>query len=267
MYNQTGLDFISGFEILLGSYSISKGDANLIFIDNCGEKQLLEVPSLVLSYASETHIRLKRMEDIKLEEPYNKCINSFDVKNAEIGSLIQRTESMNSIYNKDKCYFLCFLRSMSMEYNCSFPDIYELANHTSCTIRLNKTHTNYKQALFNYEHNCSTECPTSCESSYCKVTQYQVLDIVRFVEYIDYGPQDNDGLGKYFPNTLRLFIYYESLAVMQQTQYPKTKVEDLFSKIGGTLGLFIGFRLLSFVDILEFILKFFYAGTRKVAPK
>jgi hypothetical protein len=48
---------------------------------------------------------------------------------------------------------------------------------------------------------------------------------------------------------LKLRVYYQSLKYTSITQIPKTKVFDLISNLGGTLGLFIG---VSFVTLFEF---------------
>lgn len=38
------------------------------------------------------------------------------------------------------------------------------------------------------------------------------------------------------------------------TQIPKMNVYDLVGSVGGTLGVFIGFQILSLLEILEFLL-------------
>lgn len=64
-----------------------------------------------------------------------------------------------------------------------------------------------------------------------------------------------------------MFIYYKDLKYSKVTQIPKTQFPDLVAQIGGTLGLFIGFRLLSFIDILQFFLEAFIIVCERVKTK
>jgi hypothetical protein len=55
-------------------------------------------------------------------------------------------------------------------------------------------------------------------------------------------------LTDFFPN-------FKDLRYTRISQKPKTTWADLVSKIGGLLGLFVGVRLLSLMDICQFILE------------
>ena len=50
-----------------------------------------------------------------------------------------------------------------------------------------------------------------------------------------------------------LYVFYDSLYYTKIEDVAKTKMVDLISKIGGTLGLFIGFNLMNIGELLEFI--------------
>ena len=52
---------------------------------------------------------------------------------------------------------------------------------------------------------------------------------------------------------LELTIYYSSLDVTHIKQNPKYRVEDIFSNVGGLLGLFMGISVVSLLQLLEFI--------------
>jgi hypothetical protein len=67
--------------------------------------------------------------------------------------------------------------------------------------------------------------------------------------------------------TFRLFVYYKELKYSKVTQIPKTQFPDLVAQMGGTLGLFIGFRILSFIEIFQFIVEMFIILSEKVKPK
>ena len=65
-------------------------------------------------------------------------------------------------------------------------------------------------------------------------------------------------------NTLKLFVYYKNLKYSEIKQIPKTQFSDLVSQIGGTLGLFIGFKLLSCIEILQFLLEIVFIFFKKL---
>lgn len=68
----------------------------------------------------------------------------------------------------------------------------------------------------------------------------------------------------HYPGTeFKLYIYYSTLRYTEIRQIPKYTFTDLVSSIGGTLGLFMGLRMLNVADILEFGLEMmFLAGTK-----
>lgn len=49
-----------------------------------------------------------------------------------------------------------------------------------------------------------------------------------------------------------LDFFFDVLNNMEITQYPKMDVSELLSNVGGTLGLFLGISLLTFIEIFEF---------------
>jgi hypothetical protein len=53
---------------------------------------------------------------------------------------------------------------------------------------------------------------------------------------------------------LKVKIFYDELKTTTITQDAKTSLSDFISFIGGTLGLFLGFSFLSFIELFEVIL-------------
>ncbi len=58
-------------------------------------------------------------------------------------------------------------------------------------------------------------------------------------------------------NITKLLLYIEELKFAEINEYPKITEADVVSNIGGTLGLFLGLSLLSFVEIFEIIILLF----------
>jgi hypothetical protein len=55
-------------------------------------------------------------------------------------------------------------------------------------------------------------------------------------------------------SVLEVNIFYDDLKTTTITQDAKTSLSDFISSIGGTLGLFLGFSFLSFIELFEVIL-------------
>lgn len=118
--------------------------------------------------------------------------------------------------------------------NCSFPGLYTISAKPNCSDILD-----VKSLMDNFTNKAgSVECPHECDSTYYNLAVNNVYD------------KYNEGT-----NMFKIYVYYKQLRYRNITQVPKTAVTDLVSAIGGTLGLFVGLRLLSFVEIIEFILE------------
>ena len=61
----------------------------------------------------------------------------------------------------------------------------------------------------------------------------------------------------------RVVIFYDELKETRIEQNAKTKLPDLVSNIGGTLGLYIGLSFLSLVEIFEILLKILIISFQK----
>jgi len=222
-----------------------------IYINNVSEKEIFDNPSLQLGFATSAYIRLEKRVENKLGKPYSDCFMISDLIYWKSFELIRRTIEFNSIYKKNKCYFLCFVKFMSQKFNCSFSGLYQnelfTRNCTDLNIDLDE-----EENKFDYEPKCSLYCPIECNSEIFSYYTNYVMDL-------DHGHLDQNS-----SKFLELIFFYDTLKVSYSIEIPKTTLPDLVSKVGGTFGLFIGLRLLSFVEIFGFILKISFLTYRKI---
>jgi hypothetical protein len=59
-------------------------------------------------------------------------------------------------------------------------------------------------------------------------------------------------------NELDLYFYFSDLSYLEITQIPKINEYSLIASIGGSLGLFVGIRFLSLVEVVEYIIDLIY---------
>jgi len=181
-----------------------------------------------------SQIGIHKIVDEKLGLPYNMCykdVNEFPYDKTIINYIRNFTKT---IYKQKNCLELCY----DIDYldrnpcnctNSSLGNVWsdcwrksEKKNSSSCTFNDRKEF--FKGSVI---EKCRRYCPIECDS-------------------VSYSVEVNN---LPIENALKLRVYYQSLKYTSITQIPKTKVFDLISNIGGTLGLFIG---VSFVTLFEF---------------
>ena len=62
---------------------------------------------------------------------------------------------------------------------------------------------------------------------------------------------------------LSINIFYPQLKYSLISEIPKTSIVDLFSTIGGELGLFLGMSILSFIEIIQILFETFFIILKK----
>ena len=76
-------------------------------------------------------------------------------------------------------------------------------------------------------------------------------------QYID-NPDVMDNLTSYdfiTDNFVRVNVYLSDMEVEVQEQQPSYMLSNLFSDIGGTLGLWVGLSLLTVVELIQLVVK------------
>ncbi len=190
------------------------------------------------------NIAIERIEESKLEEPYNPCLKdatSFTKNKTIINYLMRENQS----YSQEKCLDLCIALFYLNEKPCkcnhsdlgSVWDICDKKDHF-CTM-------NYKD---NFTKNilvemCSNYCPLECDS-------------ISFESTVHTYMFDNGRLWSI--NQSHINVFYKSLKYFSIQQKAKTKPEQLVSNLGGYLGLFVGLSFVSLFEITEVVLEVFF---------
>ena len=222
-------------------------DQYSVFINDFSKSVVLFHHHFTFGLNSGNYLRMSQHVDKKLGEPFNDCIHNSDQEAYKPNSMIKRTVAFDGFYKQDKCYYLCYLNYIGLKYNCSFPQLFEIPDlESSCHNR--SIDFAYEDRRYADEKNCSHQCPLSCNAKFISILTNQVT-------YHDH---------KIDEQKIAFYVYFEELKILETKQIQKTTPSDLISKIGGTLGLFIGFRLLSLVDVLEFFLEFIIILSRKM---
>jgi hypothetical protein len=65
-------------------------------------------------------------------------------------------------------------------------------------------------------------------------------------------------LEAYKSRTVSFVVFYPSLQYTLLTESPKTSVADLFSQIGGSLGMFVSFSIFTLFELCEIVILIIY---------
>ncbi len=244
LYYQKSTTAVSGYTLIM-SYKNQDGFINA-FINDIHEAAITSQKAILINNKNYYTIELEKIVEEKLGYPYSDCIKNFE-NLPDDNHLIKKTIELDKKYTREKCYFLCFQRYGTDIFNCTLPNVYKTNYNISCRDVPDYEFVKNKLFIendFDYEKHCLEECPIECKSSSFKIKQEQFID--------EYLLNNTFGIRASFPN----------LEVKEYVELPKTTISDLIAKIGGTLGVFIGFRFLSFIDIFEFICKYVYYNLR-----
>ena len=191
---------------------------------------LYSKPTLVIRKYTYNVIYINQVISESLAKPYTNCTPK-EVTTRSSSDLIKRTYKFNGIYQNSRCQFLCKFKYYAETYNCSYSGLYETNSSLNCHEYVNNRENDPDIIK------CLSTCPFECKTN---------------AYIVNHLTSKNK-----FGSTI-ILMSYENQAVTFLDQTPKTTIDDLISKLGGTLGLFVGLKLLSFVDILEFSFEICY---------
>ena len=228
-----------------------------VFIHNSSfdirESEGVDVP---LSKA--TNIAIKRTFVSKQASPYSDCVD-IDSYNSEFVKFIKDSART---YRQIDCFDLCLQKKIIQSCGCYEVRYPRLYNHsTGCNIKdLYWCSRNVSQTFRTnqIDPECVAKCPLECDSvkyglslssSTYPSKQNAEFYAIKYPSY-SYGLLKN--------RSVEMNIYYSDLSYTLISESPKTSVIDLFSNIGGTMGLYIGVSFLSFVEIVEALLEIIF---------
>jgi len=210
--------------------------------------------SLPVGFAST--IGLRKM-NLKREDPFNnhRCHENTAPDKSNL-----YTKIFNVNYSSTACKESCLAKQQFSKCGCMeyrFPvDKEPVCNITDKTVIscLNKLQKMYR----NNELNCSSSCPPPCRQEEFKVrTSYAVWPSENYEDYYQAELEKRGkfvwaDVGSYRKNVLKVQVFYEELNVELITEERSYELADFASDIGGQLGLWIGFSVLTVAEFFEF---------------
>lgn len=225
-----------------------------IFIhNNSVEPNLAEGISIELSKS--TLIAIERTQISKEPYPYSDCIDlkSFDSKFYRV------ILDSNMTYRQSNCLDLCLQEIIISSCSCYDLNYLKLDDSTPCLTMTQFMCASKMYASFrnkNLDEECLRKCPLECDSmSFNTRLSSSTFPTKYLFDALGNVLFQNASFDDVKKRVLELKIYYSKLSYLSLTESPKTSIIDLFSNIGGTLGLYVGVSLLSLVEIVEILVE------------
>lgn len=165
-------------------------------------------------------------------------------------------------YTRRDCVQICVQKLIIDRFDCYSLNFPKILNVPPCP---NPMGINFDMS------DCVEQCPHVCSStsydlriSYSEypTSNYMNNNIRKKVNPVFYNwafevdeKSNLNSLDLARDSLVELFVYFDEIKYTEITEAPTTTFVDLIASIGGTLGLFIGVSLLSFVELIELILE------------
>ena len=207
-----------GFQNGLKLVLKSRGEEGVYFFDLTDGYLSTFVNELAfpLDKLKDYDLSVTKHDENKLGEPFNNC-----------------NPDLNKTYRHKNCLEKCYSKKMTDKYNCSKDGYF--SDHKSVRCREKYSSDWILDKIKSFESDCLRECPTECRS-------------VEYVTDVGVSQPDNQ-------NTTTVYVYFKSLQNFRRTQIAKVPMPVLLSSLGGSLGLFLGLRFLSIVELIEFLIE------------
>jgi amiloride-sensitive sodium channel subunit alpha len=251
-------------EIFVGDPKIESyfefNDGVLISIHNQSTKPFSQGDKIKAAAGAETDLILSRNFITKLESPHGDCLkdktNSSKFTSFYFDYIVK---TLGVDYSHEYCFNLCLQTQIINACNCSNTLMPSFRN----TTKYCKDYTTeilcmtdvVKKVNKTFALECEIACPVECDSIEYEVTTYralypnyyytQILSAAAAAKGINISDADIDKA------VAKVNIFYKNMEYKTTTQKIQTTTEDLFSNIGGTLGLCIGISILSLVEVFE----------------
>ncbi len=242
-----GNNILAGISLYVEFPDNNNSNPNIVYINDNKEIPMFTSPDLLFSNSAFVTVKIKKTVRKNLEYPFNHCSKDNDKSMLEKSELFRHTLKLNNKYQKSKCYFLCKLKYFADNHKCSYPGVYETVYSSNCTDNILNEKFQILNLEFDQEKECSKQCPLECDQTTFSLTMNQINKYSNLNE-----------------RSFRFFLVFEDLEYNEIIQSAAITAWDMASKLGGLLGLFVGFKLLSFIDLFQFFCDVSFLGYKRI---
>jgi len=243
--------------INLNSFITTSSIGGVVFVH---ENRFEPTDGVFVETRKNTFISIKKTITKKYPSPYSDCID-LDSYKSDLYDYI--TSTQKKAYRQQDCVDLCQQKHIIDECKCYYTKYDDLG--TGVRPCLNKTDYSCVENSFNnfnLDECQKNSCPMECDSTtydlslssleYPDENTYELIKNV--YNYDDYYLHDLNLTLTYdlFKSNAAFFtVYFSNLQYTEITESPKTSLYDLFTQIGGSLGMFVSFSIFTLFEFIE----------------
>jgi hypothetical protein len=204
-------------------------------------------------------IQVERTYIQKYPYPYSDCID-FNLYSSELYDYIK---NMGKSYRQQECFQLCIQKKMINECECYATYFANLSTTVEpCLTQTQMDCLDEQYIDFDFS-DCKTKfCPLECETvKYdLSVSSQAYPSKIYYGRILNSESNRNQSL-KYLNQSLSFElmkeyslsfnVYYSYMRYTSLSESPKTSIADLFSQIGGGLGLFVSFSVFTLFEFIK----------------
>ena len=272
------LSFFLDKEEYIGIIGQNSGARVTLF--NSKEAPPVETSGLSLSAGTATILALKQETIERKSDPFSSCATTWP-------DFLELCDNYKKYqYTQDYCNHLCIMKSMiskcgcsdSFDWDFSCNDKIKRLAATHCDV-WNKTQSSCVLQIYTdfttrklqcdcpapcYERRLNvkqsfTQWPTEAYAPYFASLMFRSTStrVQSFVadEIIEHRKEPEELASHIQNNFARLEIHFEELKFTSIKETPKYNISTLFGTLGGNLGLWLGWSILSLFEFLEWIYK------------
>ena len=230
--------------------SIAEDGLKVFIHNNTYKPYLYSIGGIGLSPSKSYEIIIDRTFVNKHPYPYSECF-VLDEFNSVYYSYIK---NLNGFYRQQDCFDLCYQQRIVEHCKCYSLYLINMFNATPCLTNeeihcLNDAYNSFK--LTDNKQDCYSMCPLECNS----ITYNTYVSSTNFLDQNGFNLLRNDPENYVSVNGIerlvRVDIFNLDLAYTLISESPKYTILDLYSKLGGFLGLFAGLSMLSAMELVE----------------
>ena len=257
-----GVDFgpiIGVFPLInQNEYFTSYGNGLVVFVHD--NKHRPSDNGVYVKPGEAAYIAVRRRFIKKYPSPYSDCL-SLDSYSSDLYAYMKAHS--NESYRQKDCFELCIQRMVIGECGCydlNYPSLNTRARPCLSMSDLFCLEDQWER--LDVDACITTSCPLECDSSEFELTMSTIeFPGKSLYDYLIRSKAIEGQFERFFNQSpsfdvfkmyaVGIQVYYPSLEYMQISETPKTGIYDLFTQIGGALGLFVSFSLFTLFEMVE----------------
>ena len=241
-----------------------------VFIHNQSFQPAIDDNFLSVEAGTETSIAIERIFLFNAPKPYSDCT---DLTNGYDSDLFMFIKNSNKTYRQQDCFDLCFQQLINLKCQCLYTRYPVLYNIVSCfnssqAYCISNLKSDYFRNQLKYVNYCSQKCPLECNQIKYEnlLTSLKYPSIEEYIfgvnNQLDFNSTQNyTNLSDFNLNQESFFslkVFYSTTKYSLITESPQMTIAGLLSSLGGSLGMFLGLSVFSFLELFEIFFKIIF---------